>query len=107
MERFDHYIREARPIIMDSEGFWKPHAWLRADLEELRDSVADGIARLIYKKADSVAYITFGRGFHYEVEYVERCGECGVKLFHDEVHPDTGTCYDCAGAALDQLAVGL
>jgi len=103
MERFDYHILEARPVILDSEGFWKPHEWL-SEVDALREGVADGIARIIIRNQDTWI-ITFGRGFHYEVEAVDECAECRIEVFHDEVHPDVGVCFNCAGVALEQVGL--
>lgn len=101
MEKFDHFIVEARPAIMDTDGFWQFHDWL-ADVVRLNDLVEAGVARTITRRGEGQAVVSFGGGFHYDVEYVTACHICGIDLTHYETDPDTRSCHPCRKDALDQ-----
>lgn len=103
MEKFDHLIVDARPAIMDADGFWKFHDWLPdTKTVELNTDVQLGVASVIRPMGENKAIITFGRGFHYHVEYVTECHLCGTTLGFDETDADTRSCHPCTPAALDQ-----
>lgn len=104
--KFDHRITEARPAILDSEGFWKYHDWVGThQVWKLNDAIEKGLARRI-ETAGLETIITFGGGFHYDVEAVERCAVCGVQVSFLETAEDAPTCHGDRNEALAELDAG-
>ncbi len=100
LDTFNYRINEARPAIMDSEGFWKFHAWVdQQKIWLLNDDIGSGKAQLIPSGLDN-PIITFGKGFHWQVEHVERCSVCGVQITFIETST-ISTCFADTSAATD------
>ncbi len=109
---FDHRITEARPAILDSEQFWKFHAWLpQTEVEKLNERIANGEARQIYpvqelQAAALIRIITFGAGHEYDVEAITRCAVCGVQISFQETAEELATCHTDKWQAYDELKHG-
>jgi len=100
LAKFDHKVTEARPAIMDSEGFWVFHVWVdQQKVWAINDDISKGRAKLIESSEDS-PIITFGNGFHWQVESISRCSVCSVQISYHETG-DFGACH------ADQLPAGL
>lgn len=86
MKQFDHKITEARAAFRDPEDFWVFGDWVDAQkVFVINDDIEAGKARIITDAdADNMAIITFGGGYHWQVEHVTRCSVCGVQITFDE-----------------------
>ena len=98
-------IREAMPTHQDPEGFWQVGRPVsRTQIDLLNERVRAGKAEVIQPNApfNDGWLITFGGGFHYQVECVHQCANCGSKVYTDETDPDLYCCHSCSGEVAEQ-----
>lgn len=102
--KFDHKITEARAAIRDPEGFWTFGPWVdQQAVFAVNDDIGAGKAKLI-PSLHASPIITFGRGFHYQVEAITRCAICGQHISFEETGELSACHADQHEAGLDSDA---